>query len=120
MEKFQTVMAAVAFATFLLGLVACGEVPITEFIGDPHTGPTTGRAKAPSGISTSPVRVSIINVGKGDCILVQAGDASVLIDAGYENTVDVVLSHLRRQGVSHLDAMIITHYDRDHIGGIVR
>lgn len=70
--------------------------------------------------SSSSLRVSYIDVGKGDCMLVQGGDVSVLIDAGYEKTATDVLSCLRAQGVGHLDALVITHYDRDHVGGIRR
>lgn len=64
------------------------------------------------------VRVSFIDVGKGDCILIQAGTAAALIDTGYTSTSDDVLSHLRKQGVNRLEFVIITHYDRDHIGGL--
>jgi beta-lactamase superfamily II metal-dependent hydrolase len=64
------------------------------------------------------VRVSIIDVGKGDCILVQAGNSAVLIDTGYKKTAADALAHMREQGVDRLDAMIITHYDRDHVDGM--
>ena len=68
--------------------------------------------------SSNGVRVAVIDVGKGDCILVQAGGSSVLIDTGYDDTSDKVVSYLRKRGVSCLDALIITHYDKDHVGGI--
>lgn len=68
--------------------------------------------------STDGVRVAIIDVGKGDCILVRAGGSSALIDTGYEDTSDEVVSYLRDQGVDQLDYLVITHYDKDHIGGI--
>ena len=64
------------------------------------------------------VRVSAIDVGKGDCILIQAGKSAALIDTGYSNTSDDVLSYLRGRGVGHLEFAVITHYDKDHIGGI--
>ena len=67
--------------------------------------------------ATRNVRVSFIDVGKGDCILIQAGTSSALIDTGYEATADEVVSYLRDSGVEHLDCLVITHYDRDHIGG---
>ena len=63
-------------------------------------------------------RVSFIDVGKGDCILLQAGDSAALIDTGYDSTSGKVLSYLKQQGVSHLDCVIITHYDRDHVEGL--
>ena len=62
--------------------------------------------------------VSFIDVGKGDCILLQAGESAALIDTGYDETSDEVLSYLRKQGVSRLDCLVITHYDRDHVGGL--
>ena len=62
--------------------------------------------------------VSYIDVGKGDCILIEADGKAVLIDTGYEDTSDDILSYLRGQGVSQLQRIIITHYDRDHVGGL--
>ena len=64
------------------------------------------------------VRVSFIDVGKGDCILLQSGQSAALIDTGYDRTSERVLSFLRERGVEHLDFLIITHYDRDHVGGV--
>ena len=64
------------------------------------------------------VRMTTVDVGKGDCILVQAGASSVLIDTGYENTSSKVVSYLRGQGVSRIDYLVVTHYDRDHVGGL--
>lgn len=64
------------------------------------------------------VRVSFIDVGKGDCILLQSGQSAALIDTGYDRTSNEVLSFLRERGVDHLELLIITHYDRDHVGGV--
>ena len=62
--------------------------------------------------------ISFIDVGKGDCILLQAGGSAALVDTGYEGTSDEVLSYLQARGVSRLDCLLITHYDRDHVGGL--
>ena len=62
--------------------------------------------------------VSFIDVGKGDCFLLQAGGAAALIDTGYKRTSDAVVRHLREKGVDRLEFLVITHYDRDHIGGV--
>lgn len=80
--------------------------------------PSASDARASSKNSANDIRVSYIDVGKGDCILIQAGESAVFIDTGYENTSNKVLSYVRAQGVSRLDCIIITHYDRDHIGGV--
>ena len=62
--------------------------------------------------------VSFIDVGKGDCILLHAGTSAALIDTGYDSTSADVLSYLKNQGVSHLDWVVLTHYDRDHVEGL--
>lgn len=109
MKRFSVFVVAVLLAGCLFALAACGAVP-------------SSKASSPAA-STNPAApaslcVTCINVGKGDCVLVQAGSATALIDAGYEETADDVLSYLESQNVEHIDAMVITHYDRDHIGGI--
>ena len=60
------------------------------------------------------------DVGKGDCILFSSGDSHVLLDTGFEETAGGILSALKERGIWELDAMIITHYDKDHVGGAAR
>ena len=66
-------------------------------------------------------RITVIDVGKGDCILVQTGDESspnnVLIDTGYKATRKEAVNYLKNHGVKNLDALIITHFHKDHVGG---
>ena len=64
-----------------------------------------------------PLRVTVMDVGKGDCILLSKGGSHVMIDTGYEETADKVIAAMRQNGADHLDALIITHYDKDHVGG---
>lgn len=61
--------------------------------------------------------VDYLNVGKGDCILIQSKTHAYLIDTGYEETADEVTAFLESKNIKKLDGMIITHYDKDHIGG---
>lgn len=68
--------------------------------------------------ATGDTSVSFIDVGKGDCILIQTGESAALIDTGYEKTAPDVLAYLKERGVSRLECVILTHYDRDHVGGI--
>ena len=61
--------------------------------------------------------VTFIDVGKGDCILIECGGHFALIDAGYAYSSNGVIGYLAGRGVKQLDAMIITHFDKDHVGG---
>ena len=59
----------------------------------------------------------IIDVGKGDCILIRTENTVTMIDTGYEDTADYVRQCLRDRSVQKIDSMVITHYDKDHVGG---
>ena len=66
-------------------------------------------------------KITSIDVGKGDCILVQTGAAddpvNVMIDTGYKETAGDVLAYLETHNVQKLDALVISHYHKDHVGG---
>jgi len=64
-------------------------------------------------------RVSILDVGQGQCILLQSDGRTYMVDCGGdhdENTADKAAAVLLSQGVTRLDGLILSHYDRDHVG----
>lgn len=63
------------------------------------------------------LKVTLLKVGKADAIVVQAGEETMVIDAGEEEDGEELVAFLKNQGISYVDALIITHYDKDHIGG---
>lgn len=64
------------------------------------------------------VEVHILDVGKADAILIRCGGHSALLDAGYGLSADSVMDYLYRHDVRELDYLIMSHPDRDHIGGM--
>lgn len=67
--------------------------------------------------------VVFLDVGQGDATLLSfPGDRHVLIDAGpafgWDHGERTVLPHLQRYGIDRLDAVIATHPDADHTGGL--
>ncbi|MCH3957472.1 MAG: ComEC/Rec2 family competence protein [Olsenella sp.] len=62
-----------------------------------------------------PPRICVLDVGQGDAILVTDGAAAVLVDAGPDGTVSRALA---RQGIIHLDAIVLTHLHDDHVHGV--
>lgn len=66
---------------------------------------------------TKSMEVEFINVGKGDCILVTTDKHVMMIDTGYNETSSDVIRYLQEKGIKKIDIMIITHYDKDHVGG---
>lgn len=65
------------------------------------------------------LKITFFDVGKGDAILIETENTSMLIDAGYDDTSDVILTYLQQDDKS-LDYMVITHFDKDHVGGADR
>lgn len=66
------------------------------------------------------VKVTFFDVGKGDAILIETANHNVLIDSGYDNTWGIILNYLKKQDIQYLDYMILTHFDKDHVGGADR
>jgi competence protein ComEC len=63
------------------------------------------------------LKVSFIDVGQADSILLQQGDKFMLVDAGNNGDAELVRDYLTSQGVKELQYFIGTHKDEDHIGG---
>ncbi len=57
------------------------------------------------------------SVGKADALLIRTSDAAVMIDTGENGDGDELVEALRALGVEKLDLLILTHFDKDHIGG---
>lgn len=66
-------------------------------------------------------RVTVLDVGQGQCVLLQSGGNTYLVDCGGDSdkgAADVAAQQLLSQGITHIDGLILTHYDRDHSGGV--
>jgi competence protein ComEC len=58
-----------------------------------------------------------LDVGQGDAILLRSpGGEVVAVDTGSEPVT--YRAALRRHGIGHIDLLILTHSDKDHIGGV--
>ena len=61
----------------------------------------------------------MIDVGQGDSLLVITPEGNtILIDAGDPTQGDRVVAYLRRQGVTRIDHLVVSHPHGDHIGGL--
>ena len=65
------------------------------------------------------VRFTVLDVGQGQCLLLQTEGKTYMIDCGGDSdtiTADIAAETLLSQGIAKLDGLILTHLDRDHAG----
>ena len=61
--------------------------------------------------------VHFIDVGQGDCILIEHGGEFMLIDTGEDSKYNNLSEYLEQLGVQEFKYIILTHPHADHIGG---
>ena len=60
----------------------------------------------------------ILKVGQADAIILLTDNHSVVIDCGETDDGDEVVKYLTEKGIDRLDYLFITHFDKDHVGGV--
>lgn len=101
---YKTVKVIAAAAAVCSALAACGtaaEKPV--------------RTAAPE--VTGEYKTTILKSGKADAIVLKTQNHTVVIDSGEKNDGDEIIDYLKSSGISEVDYLIITHYDKDHVGG---
>jgi competence protein ComEC len=69
--------------------------------------------------SSDVMKVHFIDVGQGDCTLIQLADGkNILIDGGNRADSAVITKYLQSQNVKSIDYLIATHPHEDHIGSL--
>ena len=108
-NMFSRLLVALLLLCLLAG---CGPAfPATDLSGRPDS----VESSAPDAAGLT---VHFIDVGQGDCILIQCDGANLLIDAGVESMGETVADYLEVQGVTELTYAVGTHPHEDHIGGL--
>lgn len=63
--------------------------------------------------------VTFLDVGQGNATLVENDGKYMLIDGGDREYSSFVVSYLKNEGVEELEYVISSHYDADHLNGVV-
>jgi beta-lactamase superfamily II metal-dependent hydrolase len=69
---------------------------------------------------TGSFKAKILDTGKSDAIVLQSQNHTVIIDCGEKNDGDDVLEYLSENNIESVDYLIITHFDKDHVGGAAK
>lgn len=68
------------------------------------------------------LKITCLDVGQGDGIVIQEKDYCFLIDGGSSSKKNIgqyqLLPFLKSQGISFLDLIFLSHTDEDHISGV--
>lgn len=73
----------------------------------------------PSAALAQGLSVNVIDVGQGLSVLLESDGHYALYDGGGPDYSSAVVTFLRNKGVRKLDYVIASHYDEDHINGLI-
>lgn len=63
------------------------------------------------------LKISMLNIGYGDAILIRTSEQTILIDTAYTTGQKLFVDELEKFSVTKIDKIILTHPHTDHIGG---
>ncbi|SDZ43940.1 ComEC/Rec2 family competence protein [Herbiconiux ginsengi] len=79
-------------------------------------GAVTGAALARTAAVPGEWQVAACDIGQGDAVLVHSRDRIALVDVGPDP--QPLTDCLEQMHVQRIDLLVLTHYDRDHVGGL--
>lgn len=100
----------------LLSFVGCD---INDMYNNIEQPATATAEKTTEQVNNNGVTVHFLDVGQGNATLIEASGKYILIDGGDREHSSFVVSYLQKLGVSSIDYIIASHYDEDHIAGLV-
>lgn len=68
---------------------------------------------------TYDMTVHFLDVGQGLSVFVQSGSENLIYDGGDKDDSSFVVAYLKEQGVTTIDYLISSHYDSDHVSGLI-
>lgn len=104
------------------GALQDGQMPELQMAEQQENGGSPTEEMAELGEGQTPdgtLSVTFLDVGQGNAVLVEQGGVYMLIDGGNRDYSSFVVSYLKEQGVEKLAYVIASHYDADHLNGVV-
>ncbi len=135
MHKYILLILAVILVVALLVISGCGQngqgQPTSGTNSDNSGEEATGSSSyaidsistpidavsSASSVAPANLTVSILKVGKADAIICLSGNHTLIIDTGEDEDGAEILEFLENHGVKKVDTLLITHFDKDHVGG---
>ena len=111
--KKRSLAAAVLLAVLCLLLLA-----VSRYLDSRSEPAASVSAPEAAQADASGLEVHFLDIGQGDSALLFCGDETLLIDGGKVKNNQKLIARLKELEVDHLDAVICSHPDEDHCGGL--
>ena len=73
-----------------------------------------------TGAEAAELSVYFFQAGKADAILLSTAEHTILIDCGLKGYGKTVVNYLKQRRIDTVDCLIISHFDKDHVGGAAK
>ena len=99
-------LLALLLSLLCLTATGCGSA-------DPVTDPPEEASRGPE------FHIRMLKIGKADTafLYMEGGSEAVVIDVGEDTDGPEIVEKLKKHGITKISHLIITHYDKDHVGG---
>lgn len=67
-------------------------------------------------IKNPALTITALSVGKADALILKTDEWAAMIDTGEKTDGSYIREKLDAAGIDHLDLLLITHFDKDHVG----
>ena len=84
-----------------------------------QTNETVEQASFSEATQNGEFKVTMLNVGQGLSVLIETDGHVMIYDGGNRGYSSYVVAYLKENGISNVDYLIASHYDEDHIAGLV-
>ena len=108
MNKNKIINAAMIGLLLVLGIGGCTDIKNVQI---------ENKIIEVQDISNSQVDITVMDIGKADCILIKLQDKAIMIDTGLDKYGTSIVDRLKENNIDTLEYLILTHMDKDHIGG---
>ncbi|NND04557.1 MAG: MBL fold metallo-hydrolase [Acidimicrobiia bacterium] len=116
LSRLATSLPQVGIVGVGVMVAAAGALSWRPVVGGVAVATLAAFVMMPAPTTPGPV-VVFLDVGQGDAVLVRSASGLVVaVDTG-PSPIDYAAA-LRRQRVSHIDLLVLTHSDADHVGGL--
>ena len=91
----------------------------TSSSSTPPNGNSSSVSTHPS-VALGELTVTVFQTGKSDCILIETEAGAALIDTADKGDGKDLVEELEKRNIRQLEFLLLTHLDKDHIGGAAR